>query len=132
MACRNKTYINPTTVKEMWTTSDCQVHLANSDNYYTKSQIDKKLEDIDGVTLEEVEGIVDIKTKPLKNQIDDMLVQIGLKASVDYVDQKTGDLQTQIDNLLKSVLTREVVDEALGNYAKVNDETLILNAENLK
>lgn len=132
MNCKNKKYISPTKVMDSWVTSDCVVQLANSDNYYTKGQVDKKLQDIDGITLEEVEEIVDDKTKPLSSKIDDMLVQIGLKADVDYVDEKASDLQTQIDNLLKSVLTRDVVDSALGNYAKVDDETLILNAENLK
>lgn len=131
MNCR-KSYINPTKVKDMWATSDCVVQLANAEYYATKEWVNDKLDDIGGVTEEKVNEIVDEKTKPLSSKIDDMLVQIGLKASVDYVDEKAGDLQTQIDNLLKSVLTKEVVDSALGNYAKVNEETLILNAENLK
>lgn len=132
MACKTKKYINPTKTIDSWATSDCVVHLANAEYYATKEWVDGKLEDIGGVTEEKVNEIVDNKTRPIKNQVDDMLVQLGLKASVDYVDEKTGDLQTQIDNMLKSVLSRDVLDNAIGNYAKVNGEELILNAENLK
>lgn len=105
MSCRNKTYISPTAVKEMWSTSDCVVQLANSEYFVKKTYLQKILDNLEFLGRDEVNEMIDEKVKPL--------------------DQK-------IDDVLNSVLSREVVDTAIGKYAKIDGETLTLNAENLK
>ena len=46
-----------------WEYCDSTVVLANADYYYTKEQVDKKIEDVEGVTKEDVQKQIDESIK---------------------------------------------------------------------
>ena len=61
-----------------WEFCDTQVVLANADYYYTKGQVDEKLDEIDSMTEEEVQTMIDrsIRTKADKTDVDALSGQV--------------------------------------------------------
>ena len=61
-----------------WECCDNQVVLANADYYYTKGQVDKKLDEIDGMTEEEVQTMINrsIRTKADKTDVNALSGQV--------------------------------------------------------
>lgn len=133
MACKNRKYINPTKVIDAWATSDCVVQLANADYYATKEWVDNKLEDIGGVTEDRVNELISDKTRPLSAKIDELSKNILSPQEIDErIDKKVSPLTARIEELTRNMLSKDELNSAIGNYAKVTNDTLLLNAENLK
>ena len=55
--------INPDCDMKRWEYCDSTVVLANADYYYTKEQVDKKIEDVEGMTQEDVQKQIDESSK---------------------------------------------------------------------
>ena len=61
-----------------WECCDTQIVLANANYYYTKGQVDEKLDEIDGMTEEEVQTMIDrsIRTKADKTDVNALSGQV--------------------------------------------------------
>lgn len=114
---------------QRWAVTRTITVLANSDYYYTKTEVDKLLEDItaSGVTREEVEQMIAraVETKADKAAVD---------ALADQVRQNTQDIlnrytKEETNNLLTNFLSKLEATRMRDNYSKVDGETLILNSE---
>lgn len=129
--CTNMMTINKDEDLHRWAVTRTITVLANSDYYYTKTEVDKLLEEItvSGVTREEVEEMINtaVSTKADKAQVD---------AIAEQVRQNTEKLtntytKPEVNNLLASYYTKLQTNSMFGNYSKVENTTLILNAENI-
>ncbi len=129
--CTNMVEINPDCDMRRWAVQRTITVLANADYYYTKDEVDYLLEQItkDGVTREEVEQMIAdaIASKADKAQVDALAEQVAQNTERilnTYTKQET-------NALLEGFLTKIKANEMFANYTKVEDTTLILNAENL-
>lgn len=129
--CTNMMEIIPDEDMYRWAVTRTITVLANADYYYTKTEVDKLLEEItvSGVTREEVEEMINtaVSTKADKAQVD---------AIAEQVRQNTEKLtntytKPEVNNLLASYYTKLQTNSMFGNYSKVENTTLILNAENI-
>ena len=70
--------IYPDEDMKRWECCDTQVVLANANYYYTKGQVDKKLDEIDGMTEEEVQTMINrsIRTKADKTDVNALSGQV--------------------------------------------------------
>lgn len=70
--------IYPDEDMKRWECCDTQVVLANANYYYTKGQVDKKLDEIDGMTEEEVQTMINrsIRTKADKSDVNALSGQV--------------------------------------------------------
>lgn len=70
--------IYPDEDMKRWECCDTQVVLANANYYYTKGQVDKKLDEIDGMTEEEVQTMINrsIRTKADKTDVNTLSGQV--------------------------------------------------------
>lgn len=112
-----------------WEYCDNTVVLANADYYYTKKQVDEKIEDIEGMTPEDVQKQIDwsIKDKADKSEVNELAQQVRENAQKilnTYTKQET-------NSLLTAYLTKLEANEMARNYAKVNGDVLTLNSDNL-
>lgn len=115
MTCK-KTYYNPSIVKDSWSTNSCVVHLANADYYLTKEQYAKdsdELKDWVQQIISDVEGLTSEKVE-------------------DMIDEKVSPLTKRIEELAESILSKDVLFDELGRYASVDGDMLTLNNENRK
>lgn len=112
-----------------WEYCDNTVVLANADYYYTKEQVDEKIEDIEGMTPEEVQKQIDwsIKDKADKTEVSDLAQQVRQNAQR-ILNTYTKD---ETNSLLTSYLTKLEANGMVANYAKVNGDTLTLNNQNI-
>lgn len=114
---------------DRWSYCDNTVVLANADYYYTKEQVDKKIEDAEGMTPEQVQSQIDrsIRTKADKTEVNELAEQVRQNTSAinnTYNKQET-------NSLLQNYLTKLKANEMFANYTKVENTTLILNSENI-
>ena len=112
-----------------WEYCDNTVVLANADYYYTKEQVDKKIEDVEGMTQEDVQKQIDesIKNKADKSEVNELAQQVSENAQRilnTYNKQET-------NSLLTAYLTKLEANGMVANYAKVNGDTLTLNNQNI-
>lgn len=112
-----------------WEYCDNTVVLANADYYYTKEQVDKKIEDVEGMTQEDVQKQIDesIKDKADKSEVNELAQQVRENAQRilnTYTKQET-------NSLLTAYLTKLEANGMVANYAKVNGDTLTLNNQNI-
>jgi hypothetical protein len=114
---------------QRWAVTRTITVLANSDYYYTKTEVDKLLEEIVGsnVTREEVERMIAraVSTKADKTAVD---------AIAEQVRQNTQQLlntytKEETNSLLSSYLSKLEAINMRDNYAAINDTTLTLNNE---
>jgi Arc/MetJ family transcription regulator len=114
---------------QRWAVTRTITVLANSDYYYTKTEVDKLLEEIVGsnVTREEVEQMIAraVSTKADKAAVD---------AIAEQVRQNTQQLlntytKEETNSLLSSYLSKLEAINMRDNYAAINDTTLTLNNE---
>ena len=105
--------------------------LANSDYYYTKDEVDYLLREItkDGVTREEVERMIADAISTKANQADLEALSAQVVSNTErilntYTKQET-------NALLEAYLTKLQANEMFANYSKVENTTLVLNADNL-
>ncbi|MBR2558621.1 MAG: transposase [Methanobrevibacter sp.] len=129
--CTNMVEINPDCDMRRWAVQRTITVLANADYYYTKDEVDYLLEQAtkDGVTREEVEQMIQraIASKANQSDLDALAEQVSANTQSilnTYTKQET-------NALLEGFLTKIKANEMFANYTKVEDTTLILNAENL-
>lgn len=121
--------VEPDTDMRRWAVQQTVTILANADYYYTKTEVDKLLEEITqgGVTREEVQQMIDraIATKANQADLETLSAQVASNTAAilnRYTKQET-------NALLESYLTKIKAMEMRDNYSKVVDTTLILNNE---
>ena len=121
--------INPDCDMKRWEYCDNTVVLANADYYYTKEQVDKKIEDVEGMTKEDVQKQIDesIKTKADKSEVNELAKQVSENA------QKILNTYTknETNSLLQNYLTKLEANSMVANYAKVDGDILTLNSGNI-
>ena len=121
--------VEPDTDLRRWAVQQTVTILANADYYYTKTEVDKLLEDVThgGVTREEVQQMIDRAIATKANQADLEALSAQVASNTErilntYTKQET-------NALLESYLTKMKAMEMRDNYSKVVDTTLILNNE---
>lgn len=121
--------VEPDTDLRRWAVQQTVTILANADYYYTKTEVDKLLEDVTqgGVTREEVQQMIDqaIATKANQADLEALSAQVASNTAAilnRYTKQET-------NALLESYLTKMKAMEMRDNYSKVVNTTLILNNE---
>jgi hypothetical protein len=121
--------INPDCDMKRWEYCDNTVVLANADYYYTKEQVDKKIEDVEGMTPEDVQKQIDwsIKDKADKTEVNALAEQVRQNTQK-ILNTYTKD---ETNSLLTAYLTKLEANGMVANYAKVNGDTLTLNNENI-
>lgn len=129
--CTNMVDIHPDCDMRRWSVKQTITLLANADYYYTRDEVDSLLEQItaSGVTKEEVEQMIAIaiSTKADKAQVDALAEQVAQNTERilnTYTKQET-------NALLEAYLTKLQANEMFANYSKVENTTLVLNADNL-
>lgn len=130
-SCTSMTTIEPDADMRRWCVHKTVTILANADYYYTREEVDKLLEEItaSGVTREEVEEMIAmaIKDKADKAQVEALSAQVASNTER-ILNTYT---KPEVNNLLASYYTKLQTNSMFGNYSKVQDTTLILNAENI-
>lgn len=121
--------IYPDCDMKRWEYCDNTVVLANADYYYTKEQVDEKIEDIEGMTPEDVQKQIDwsIKDKADKTEVNALAEQVRQNTQK-ILNTYTKD---ETNSLLTAYLTKLEANGMVANYAKVNGDTLTLNSENI-
>lgn len=127
--CTNMMEIIPDEDMHRWAVTRTITVLANSDYYYTKSEVDKLLQDItaSGVTRQEVEEMINTAIATKADEAE-------LEAVAEQVRQNTQDIlntytKQETNDLLTSYLTKLEAMRMRDNYSKVSGDTLILNSE---
>lgn len=121
--------IYPDCDMKRWEYCDNTVVLANADYYYTKKQVDEKIEDVEGMTPEDVQKQIDwsIKDKADKTEVNDLAQQVRQNTQR-ILNTYTKD---ETNSLLTAYLTKLEANGMVANYAKVNGDTLTLNSDNI-
>ena len=129
--CSSMMEIEPEEDMRRWCVQKTVTILANADYYYTKTEVDKLLREVtaSGVTKAEVEEMIARAVATKANQAD----LEALSAQVQTNTERILNTYTkpEVDNLLTSYYTKIQTNSMFGNYSKVEDTTLILNAENI-
>lgn len=129
--CCNTVTIHPDEELDRWAIQQTITILANADYYYTKAEVDHLLEMItaSGVTREQVEEMIAVAIQDKANQSD----LEALSAQVQTNTERILNTYTkpEVNALLSSYYTKIQTNSMFGNYSKVQDTTLILNAENI-
>ena len=127
--CTNMMTINRDEDLHRWAVTRTITVLANSDYYYTKSEVDKLLQDItaSGVTREEVEEMIAraVSTKADKAAVDAIAEQVRQntqRLTNTYTKDETNSLLTNYLSKLEAINMRD-------EYAAINGTTLTLNNE---
>ena len=127
--CSNMMEIIPDEDMHRWAVTRTITVLANSDYYYTKTEVDKLLQDItaSGVTRQEVEEMIRVAIATKADEAE-------LEAVAEQVRQNTQDIlntytKQETNDLLTSYLTKLEAMRMRDNYSKVSGDTLILNSE---
>lgn len=129
--CSAMMTIEPETDMKRWCVQKTVTILANADYYYTKTEVDKLLEEItaSGVTKEEVEEMIARAIATKADQADLEALSAQVQTNTERILNTYTKLE--VDNLLTSYYTKIQTNSMFGNYSKVEDTTLILNAENI-
>ena len=112
-----------------WEYCDSTVVLANADYYYTKEQVDKKIEDVEGMTQEDVQKQIDesIITKADKSEVNELAQKVSENAQR-ILNTYT---KNETNSLLQAYLTKLEANSMVANYAKIDGDTLALNSNNI-
>lgn len=121
--------IHPTCDMNRWEYCDNTVVLANADYYYTKEQVDEKIEDAVGMTPEQVQEQIEdsIRTKADKSEVNELAQQVAANTH-SILDRYT---KAETNSLLNNFLSKLEAKGMVANYAKVNGDTLTLNDQNI-
>lgn len=127
--CTNMMEIIPDEDMYRWAVTRTITVLANADYYYTKTEVDKLLQDItaSGVTRAEVEEMISraVATKADQAEVDAIAAQVRQNTERllnTYTKTETNDLLANYLSKLEAMRMRD-------NYSKVSGDTLILNSE---
>lgn len=118
--CCNTVTISPQEEMDRWAVQQTITLLANSDYYYTKAEVDSLLKQIKpGMTPEEVQAMIDrsIASKADQAALDALAQNV-------YTKQET-------NSLLALYLKKVEANGMFANYSKVENTTLVLNADNI-
>lgn len=130
-SCTSMTTIEPDADMRRWCVHKTVTILANAEYYYTRDEVDHLLEMItaSGVTKQEVAEMiaVAIQDKADKAQVEALSAQVATNTER-ILNTYT---KPEVNNLLASYYTKLQTNSMFGNYSKVQDTTLILNAENI-
>ena len=121
--------IYPDCDMKRWEYCDNTVVLANADYYYTKEQVDKKIEDVEGMTQEDVQKQIDesIKDKADKSEVNELTQKVSENAQR-ILNTYT---KNETNSLLQAYLTKLEANSMVANYAKVDGNILTLNSNNI-
>ena len=121
--------IYPDCDMKRWEYCDSTVVLANADYYYTKEQVDKKIEDVEGMTKDDVQKQIDesIKTKADKSEVNELAQQVSENAQRILNTYN----KNETNSLLQNYLTKLEANSMVANYAKVDGDILSLNSNNI-
>ena len=129
--CSGTMTIAPNVDMKRWAVQQTVTILANADYYYTKTEVDKIIEEVtvSGVTPAQVEEMIQraIATKADKADLEALSAQVASNTAAllnTYTKQET-------NALLSSYYTKLQTNSMFGNYSKVDGTTLLLNAENI-
>lgn len=127
--CTNMMEIIPDEDMHRWAVTRTITVLANSDYYYTKTEVDKLLQDItaSGVTRAEVEEMIAraVSTKADQAEVDAIAAQVR-ENTERLLNTYT---KTETNDLLANYLSKLEAMRMRDNYSKVSGDTLILNSE---
>ena len=129
--CTSMTTIEPDADMRRWCVHKTVTILANSDYYYTKDEVDHLLEMItaSGVTRQQVEEMIAVAVADKANQSDLETLSAQVASNTERILNTY--TKPEVNNLLASYYTKLQTNSMFGNYSKVEDTTLILNAENI-
>lgn len=129
--CCNTVTINPNDELDRWAIQQTITILANADYYYTKAEVDSLLEKItaSGVTKQEVEEMIAVAVADKAKQADLEALSAQVQTNTEQILNTY--TKPEVNNLLASYYTKLQTNSMFGNYSKVEDTTLILNAENI-
>lgn len=133
--CCNTVTINPNEELDRWAVQQVITVLANSDYYYTKTEVDYIIQHMHpGMTPEEVQAMINASIASKAEQADLEAAEARISAVEIQVRENTEKLlnvytKTEVNSLLSDYLTRLEAINIRNNYSRVNGETLILNNE---
>lgn len=129
--CSGTMTIEPDMEMRRWAVQQTITVLANADYYYTKTEVDKLLEEItvSGVTRDEVQEMINraIATKADKAAVEALAAQVA-ENTLQILNRYT---KEETNSLLSAYLTKLKANEMFANYTKVEGTTLLLNADNV-
>lgn len=129
--CSAMMTIEPDMDLKRWCVQKTVMELANADYYYTKTEVNKLLEEITAgaVTREQVEQMIQEAIASKANQADlDALAQQVSANTESILNTYT---KQETNSLLDRYLTKLRANQMFANYSKVQGTTLELNAEGI-
>ena len=127
--CNATMQIEPDEDIKRWCVQKTVTILANADYYYTKTEVDKLLEEMEGMTPEEVQRMIDRSIASKANQADLEALSAQVASNTAAILNRYTKQETNA--LLESYLSKLKANEMFANYSKVENTTLILNSENI-
>lgn len=112
-----------------WEYCDNSVVLANAEWYYTKEETEELIDEVSGMTPDQVQRQIDnsIRTKADKSEVNELaevVRQQGQQILNTYTKQET-------NTLLQSYLTKIEANRLFANYSAVDGDVLTLNNDNI-
>lgn len=126
--CTNMMTIDREEDLQRWAVTRTITVLANSDYYYTKTEVDDLLKNIhSGMTPEEVQAMIN---RSIASKADKAAVE-ALSAQVAANTQRLLNTYTkeETNSLLSNYLSKMEAINMRDNYSKIDGKTLILNNE---
>lgn len=129
--CTSMMTMEPDEDIRRWCVQKTVTILANADYYYTREEVDKLLEDVthDGVTREEVEIMIQQAIASKANQADLQALSAQVQSNTERILNTY--TKPEVNALLSSYLSKLQATDMFGNYSRVEDTTLLLNADNI-
>lgn len=128
--CCNTVTIHPNDEMDRWAVQQVITVLANSDYYYTKSEVDYIIQHMHpGMTPEEVQEMIDRSIASKANQEDLEALSAQVQTNTEAILNTY--TKPEVNALLQSYYTKIQTNAMFGNYSKVVDTTLLLNADNI-
>lgn len=130
-SCTSMTTIEPDADMRRWCVHKTVTILANSDYYYTKDEVDHLLElvTVSGVTKEEVEAMIAVAIQDKADKADLQALSAQVQSNTERILNTY--TKPEVNALLSSYLTKLQATDMFGNYSRVEDTTLLLNADNI-
>ena len=121
--------IYPDCDMKRWEYCDNTVVLANADYYYTKEQVEDLIDDVSGMTKEDVQKQIDesIQTKADKSEVNELAQKVSENAQRILNTYN----KNETNSLLQKYLTKLEANSMVANYAKVDGDILSLNSGNI-
>ena len=128
--CCNTVTINPNDEMDRWAVQQVITVLANSDYYYTKTEVDYIIQHMHpGMTPEEEQEMIDASIASKANQEDLEALSAQVQTNTEQILNTY--TKPEVNALLASYYTKIQTNSMFANYSKVVDTTLHLNADNI-